>query len=260
MLKGLEEFTFDNYSLLYPANALDEALWLSLCENLIVDVYRSSEFLKENDIVLDLGASIGSFSVIASKRVGESGKVIAIEPDIHSFEILKSNIQRNNCPNIIPLNIGVAGEPGEGQVTFSRRTYRFRVNSLENILSELNITDKIDFIKMDIEGFEDEVVKESIQVLKQTNAISLEFHGTRQKLDEVLIPNGFSFKPLTMGYVYKNLLKSLFFHPIDFCKASFTTVKNNPQVVHSIVSGFGITKRNVPTREGASVGVYFRDR
>jgi FkbM family methyltransferase len=260
LLEGLREFTFDNYTLLYPSNALDEAFWFSLCENLIVDVYRSSEFVKENDVVLDLGASIGSFSVVASKTVGNKGKVIAIEPDIHSFKILKRNIERNNCPNIIPLNMGVAGKPGEGQVTFSRRTYKFKVNSLENILRDLNITDKVGFIKMDIEGFEDEVVRESIHILKHTDAISLEFHGTKQKLDEVLVPNGFCFKPLTMGYIYKNLLKNLFLHPIDFCKAAFNTVRDNPQVIHSIVSGFRITRRNVSRGDETFVGVYFRDR
>ena len=258
MLEELGEFTFNNYRILYPSNALDQAFWLSLCENLIVDVYRSSEFLRDNYVVLDLGASIGSFCVIASRLVGKKGKVIAIEPDTDSFQILKNNIQRNNCQNVIALNLGVAGEPGEKEITFSRKTYRFKVNSLENILHELNVTDKIDFVKMDIEGSEDEVIRDSIHILKQTSAISLEFHGTRRILDELLIPNGFSFKPITMKYIYKNLTKSLLLHPIDFCKASFNTIRNNPQVVHSAISGFGVTRRNVDRNEGILVGAYFR--
>jgi FkbM family methyltransferase len=260
LLEGLSEFKFGNYKILYPSNALDEAFWLSLCENLIIDVYQRSEFLKENDVVLDLGASVGSFSVVASKMVGKKGKVIAIEPDVCGFEILKRNISRNNCHNIIPLKAGVGGTPGEGQITFSRRTYRFKVNTLENILRELNIVDRINFIKMDIEGFEDEVVRESIQILKQANVISLEIHGTRQKLDEILVPHGFSFKPLTMRYVYKNLVKNLFSHPIDFFKASFNTVRKNPQVWHSAISGFGVARSSVPKTEDTFVGVYFRER
>jgi hypothetical protein len=63
-----------------------------------------------------------------------------------------------------------------------------------------------------------------------------------------------------MGYIYMNLLTNLFRHPFDFCRASLGTIKNYPQAIHSVVSGFDIARRNVHRNEEALVGVYFRNR
>src|SRR5437870_6212555 len=76
-----------------------------LMEVYVLDTYRS-DLLRKNDIVLDLGAGIGDFSVLASKRVGPLGKVIAIEPDHDDYKLLEMNMKNNNCLNVIPLNYG----------------------------------------------------------------------------------------------------------------------------------------------------------
>ena len=51
-----------------------------------------------------------------------------------------------------------------------------QVNTLENILDGLNIKDRVNFIKMDIEGVEADVAIKSIEIIKEANVISLEFH------------------------------------------------------------------------------------
>jgi FkbM family methyltransferase len=231
------EFKLDDYSIISPRD-----YYQFLVETFILDVYRTADLLKENDLVIDLGATIGDFSILAAKKVGREGKVIAIEPDFYTYEILKSNIQKNNCQNIIPLNLGIGSEPGETEITFEGRTYTCKLNTLENILRDLNITDKINFIKMDIEGMEAEVVSKNIQAFKEVNVISLEFHGTKQKLDKLLLPNGFSFRPITMGYVYKNLLKHLFLHPVIFSKSLKYMIDDIPQVLRTIFTGFEMVR------------------
>jgi FkbM family methyltransferase len=231
------EFKLDDYRIISP-----RVYYQFLAETFLLDVYRTVDLLRENDLVLDLGATIGEFSVLASKKVRKEGKVIAIEPDIYSYEVLKSNIQRNNCQNIIPLNVGIGTEPGEKEISFWGRSYRFKVNTLENILRELNITKKINFVKMDIEGIEAEVVSKNIQIFKDVNVISLEFHGTKQKLDELLLPNGFSFRPVTMRYVYKNLLRHLFLHPITFSKSLKYMIDDIPQVLRTMFTGFDMAR------------------
>ena len=100
-------FNYDNYNLISPRNYHQ-----TLTETFIFDVYRT-DLLKENDLVLDIGAGIGDFSVLASRHVGKNGKVIALEPDVERYGLLKLNIQKNNCQNVIPLNLGVADSPGE---------------------------------------------------------------------------------------------------------------------------------------------------
>jgi FkbM family methyltransferase len=246
----IKKFEFDNCSIICP-----RIYYQFLSENFILDVYRSHEFLRENDLVLDLGASVGDFSVIASKKVGQKGKVIAIEPDAEIYEILRMNIRRNNCQNVIALNLGVGSEVGEKEITFWGRTYRFKVNTLENILHDLGINEKINFIKMDIEGFEADVVCKSIKTIKEANVISVEFHGTKQKLDDLLLPNGFFFMPITMKYIYKKLIKHLLRHPYNFYKAFLYTIKDKPQVLRSSITGYAMAKSDC-----LLIGSYIRDR
>jgi SAM-dependent methyltransferase len=223
-------------------------------ENYILDVYRTNDLLNEGDLVLDLGAGIGDFSVLASKKVGNRGQVIAVEPDVESYEILKSNIGRNRCQNVIPMNIGVGSESGEKEITFRGRKYRFNVSTLENIIEELHISRKINFIKMDIEGCEAEVVNKSLEMIKESNVISVESHGTKDKLDKVLLPNGFSFRPVTMNYIYKKLIKHLFIHPFNFYKALKYEINDNPKVLRGTVTGFNIAKE-----EYFVIGSYVKD-
>ena len=59
---------------------------------------------EEGDIVVDVGAHIGLYTIIASKRVGLSGKVFSIEPDPVNFEILGKNIRINHLENVVALN------------------------------------------------------------------------------------------------------------------------------------------------------------
>ena len=69
------------------------------------------EFLpKSNNIVLDLGAGIGDYALFSSIRVGERGKVISVETDPQTFELLKKNIEENKMKNVIPLNMFVSSE------------------------------------------------------------------------------------------------------------------------------------------------------
>src|SRR5215216_176024 len=62
---------------------------------------------KEGDIVIDIGAHIGCYTIISSKRVGTEGKVVAIEADPDNFEMLNRNIKLNQLTNVIPVNYAV---------------------------------------------------------------------------------------------------------------------------------------------------------
>ena len=62
---------------------------------------------KEGDIVVDIGAHMGRYTIIGSKRVGAQGKVVAIEAHPGNFEMLNRNIKLNQLTNVIPLNYAV---------------------------------------------------------------------------------------------------------------------------------------------------------
>lgn len=83
----------------------------------MLDVYNIKS-ISAGDYVLDLGAGIGEFAVLASKRVGDNGLVIAIEPSPIDFSMLKLNLSENKCHNVIPVNLAVSDKSGELGLSF----------------------------------------------------------------------------------------------------------------------------------------------
>jgi FkbM family methyltransferase len=153
---------------------------------------------KRGDTVVDVGAHIGLYSLIAAKRVGSSGKVIAIEPDPENFKILKKNIFLNQLSNIEPLECAVYSareklklflpELDQGRTIFntvmqdragtSSNFLEVEANTLDNILVSIHTTE-VSWIKIDVEGAELEVLKGAVKTLSSNKNITLviEIHG-----------------------------------------------------------------------------------
>jgi precorrin-6B methylase 2 len=121
------------------------------------------EFLpKSNNIVLDLGAGIGDYALFSSIRVGERGKVISVETDPQTFELLKKNIEENNMKNVIPLNMFVSSE---------------REQSIDFIVENLKLK-RVDLIKMDIEGEEYGALRDATKtIMRFKPKIIIEIHS-----------------------------------------------------------------------------------
>lgn len=140
------------------------------------DAYQRMHTLRKGDVVLDLGAHIGAYSVKAALAVGSEGKVIAIEPDEENSRLLRANIKINALRNVVVLQKGVWRTKGKlklrmsitrGSHTFCTDSSDFwgtgefeevEVDTLDNILRELQIRD-VAFMKMDIEGAEVEALE-----------------------------------------------------------------------------------------------------
>lgn len=150
--------------------------------------YAPSNFsIEENDIVVDVGAYIGVFTIFAAK-LAKNGKVYAYEPMIPNFNFLKQNIHLNSLKNVIPFNLGVAGKPGkrklflvnnrDGHNLFKpTKTYvEIQCTSLKEIFEIQNLT-KIDFLKLNCEGSESEILFNTPkEYLKKIKKISLSYH------------------------------------------------------------------------------------
>ncbi|MDQ8052263.1 MAG: FkbM family methyltransferase [Pedobacter sp.] len=75
---------------------------------LIRDFYRVRRMeMKKNDIVVDIGAHVGVFSIYMAKLFPDI-RIIAIEPDAINYQYLIKNIARNKAINIEPINLGVS--------------------------------------------------------------------------------------------------------------------------------------------------------
>jgi FkbM family methyltransferase len=132
--------------------------------------------LEEGDVVLDLGCYSGLTSIAFSRRVGQSGKVVALEPDPASFSAAQNNIARhvllNKIDNIVLMNIAASSSRGvisfasDGTMGAANASVvgSYRGDSVEvNCLGLQDIADtchleKIDLIKIDIEGSELDVL------------------------------------------------------------------------------------------------------
>jgi FkbM family methyltransferase len=155
---------------------------------------------KEGDIVVDIGAHMGRYTIISSKRVGANGKVVAIEADPSNFEMLKSNIKLNQLTNVTPLNYAVYSketkiklylpEVESGYTIYNtiisnraRTEDKFvevNANTLDCLLQLNEIRqEEVNWIKIDVEGAEFEVLKGATNVLSKSKDIALliEVHG-----------------------------------------------------------------------------------
>ena len=91
-----------NYNIYCPLNK-EDFIVMTRHEDDIIE-----RFLPEQgDIVVDIGAHMGRYTIIGSKRVGAQGKVVAIEAHPSNFEMLNRNIKLNQLTNVIPLNYAV---------------------------------------------------------------------------------------------------------------------------------------------------------
>ena len=95
------------------------------------------ENLAEGDVFIDIGANIGFFSLLASKKIGESGRVYCFEPSPREFNRLLKNIQLNKRSNLLPYNIALSDYMGESQ--FSVSESHTGLNSLSTIDGANNI-------------------------------------------------------------------------------------------------------------------------
>ena len=142
--------------------------------------YMKKFKIKEGDIVIDAGAYIGEFTVLASKLVGKKGKVISFEPNPNNYKVLLNEVIKNKITNVITINKGLWSEnktlglSRNGMAsTFIRglsngSVEEIPVVSLDNELKELG-RKKVDFIKMDVEGAEIEAVKGCKETLKDND-------------------------------------------------------------------------------------------
>ena len=93
---------------LNPAEMVDGALLLfpQVYDHREIAYMRAA--LAPGDVFLDVGANIGFYSLVASRCVGTTGRVIAIEADPYSHQRLTTNLRLNAMTNVVALNAGVS--------------------------------------------------------------------------------------------------------------------------------------------------------
>lgn len=138
-------------------------------------------FLRQGDLFVDVGANIGSYTVLASAVCGAAS--IAIEPDPITMEALKRNVSVNGLGRAVTTVEAAVGR-SEGEVSFTvgrdtvnqvaadgdQNTRRVRVLRLDDLLAGKSPT----FIKLDVEGYEAEVLAGASETLRNPALLALE--------------------------------------------------------------------------------------
>jgi len=166
-----------------------------------IEKYNLHYKLKPNDIIFDLGAYHGLYSFYAVS-LQKNITVYAFEPDKKNFKILKQNIINNNLKNIIPINKAIYNkkgkvsftEQGMGSMIDDSGKIEIETTTIKSIMNKYKIK-KINFIKMDVEGAELEIVDDFFKNnLPCTNFAIASYHivnneKTHIKLEQMLKKN-----------------------------------------------------------------------
>jgi len=178
--------------------------------------------IKKGMVVVDVGANVGYFTLFLSKLVGKTGNVYAFEPTDYTYKILEKNIKINKLNNIKinqaavtdrsgyvdffegPNNFDVYNTIGKRPIHYATKGIHFRKKKvkairLDDYFRELEISE-IDFIKIDVEGAELNVLKgmkgilinsKDIILLYEVAGLSKNFGYTNSDIFEFLKELGF---------------------------------------------------------------------
>jgi len=100
-----------DYRIFFHPTGLCSACWSNPSTN-NEDHEFITDFLKEGDNVVDIGANIGLTVIAAARSVGQTGRVIAFEPHPRIYSYLKENIALNNLRHVEVFNCAIGDKPG----------------------------------------------------------------------------------------------------------------------------------------------------
>lgn len=149
----------------------------------------------DSPLILDCGAHIG-VSVLYFKKLYPKAKIIAFEPNPKTFKLLELNIEQNNLKDVELVNAAVAKRQGKidffvskkikspwtwGDAGVKNKWYNPRdckIIMVPAVKLSSYIKDEVGLIKLDVEGMEEEVLREIEGNLNLVEEIIIEFHGS----------------------------------------------------------------------------------
>ncbi|MFC2494678.1 MAG: FkbM family methyltransferase [Candidatus Absconditicoccaceae bacterium] len=142
--------------------------------------------IKKGSVFLDIGANIGYYSLIASKKVGLDGRVIAFEPVKKNYEALLKNIEINSITNVSVFNFGLGNKEETSKihlidsdsgkssimVDYQGDIEQIQMKKFDDLDLDFDKS-KVQFIKIDVEGYEFEVLKGMRNLLQENRTLEI---------------------------------------------------------------------------------------
>lgn len=191
-------------------SALTRTLWRS--EPQVEDALLA--LLHPGDVVYDIGANIGWYSLLAARAVGDSGKVVAFEPSLSNAFMLQENVATNSLANVTVIPAAVTDE--DGWATFfdhgslmgrlSRDAADVQASHIRSSVVPVLALDSWiaaadqpppTVLKIDVEGAEVGVLRGMTETLQSGRpTLIIELHDTRAEVAEALDGVGYQYTPL----------------------------------------------------------------
>jgi len=178
-------------------------------------------YMKPNkgDVFIDIGAHVGKYTMQAAKIVGDNGKVIAVEADPITFKALSDGIIANGFRNVVALNIAIYDkecevalhsvpidgktEMGKGFTSVKRYvgpSVFVKAKPLDFIVNTLNLA-RVNFIKIDVEGAELEVLKGARKTIEKFKPILvIEISMSKSEIFEIMNESRYSSRSIGPSY------------------------------------------------------------
>ena len=174
----------------FRLHCLDYLTFISMFEEIFIRNVYYFEAETDNPFICDCGANIG-ISVLYFKKLYPNCKVLAFEPDRHAFKLLKANIKLNRFSNIRLINSAIYNKKGFVKFYYDKAHPDFLSMSIKKgrgnsisfrkipaVLLSSYLTERVDFLKMDVEGVEGSVINELFQAgrLNFVRECVMEYH------------------------------------------------------------------------------------
>lgn len=163
-----------------------------------LEIKLFKQICKKGDIVVEAGANIGTHTLALSQLVGETGKVFAFEPQRIVFQTLCANMALNSITNVYAYQTALSDRQGHvmipdihydregnfGGVEISKFTEGHPVPQIK--LDDLTEIEKLDFLKIDVEGMEKEVLDGAEKLIRQYRPV-MYIENDRKEKSEALM-------------------------------------------------------------------------
>jgi FkbM family methyltransferase len=148
-------------------------------ENYEPELIYMERLLSPGSVFIDVGANMGIYTLVASKLVGEGGRVMAFEPSAQSFPILRQNIALNSLTNVCALPVALSDSAGKAWLyhpglpegnslgrdpAWGNDAEEVSTETLDHIVEEASVK-QVDVIKIDVEGAEELVMRGATKIL-----------------------------------------------------------------------------------------------
>ncbi len=170
-----------DYRLRFYPTSYSATLWLDPNERL-ADEQIFRKLLRKGDVVIDVGANIGSLTLAAASLVGPQGTVYSIEAHPRTYKYLLGNLRLNHVRNVTPLNVACGRDKSTVHFSNLRSDDQNHIADVGLSVPVERLDDlvillagqRIALLKIDVEGYEKFVLEGAARLLARTNAIYFE--------------------------------------------------------------------------------------